>query len=95
MPDQPKGARPTSEEQFLEFVCALQRGERPDPGAYLPEGPGRRATLIELARSGKLRFPPDALRFVDLDAQQINASLDAFQNSIDHVRTVIKVANDV
>jgi D-arabinose 1-dehydrogenase-like Zn-dependent alcohol dehydrogenase len=46
-------------------------------------------TLIEFARSGKLRFPPDALRFVDLDAEQINASLDAFQNSIDHVRTVI------
>jgi hypothetical protein len=34
------------------------------------------------------------LRFVDLDAQQINASLDAFQNSIDHIRTVIKVASD-
>ena len=47
--------------------------------------------LIEFARTGKLRFPPDALRFVDLDAEQINASLDDFQNSIDHVRTVIKV----
>jgi D-arabinose 1-dehydrogenase-like Zn-dependent alcohol dehydrogenase len=46
-------------------------------------------TLIEFARSGKLRFPQDALRFVDLDAEQINASLDAFQNSIDHIRTVI------
>jgi D-arabinose 1-dehydrogenase-like Zn-dependent alcohol dehydrogenase len=52
-------------------------------------------TLIEFARSGKLRFPPDALRFVDLDAEQINAELDAFQNSIDHIRTVIKVASDV
>ena len=51
--------------------------------------------LIEFARSGKLCFPPDALRFVDLDAEQINTSLDAFQNSIDHVRTVIKVASDV
>ena len=49
-------------------------------------------TLIEFARSGKLLLPPDALRFVDLDAEQINASLDAFQNSIDHIRTVIKVA---
>jgi propanol-preferring alcohol dehydrogenase len=47
--------------------------------------------LIEFARTGKLRFPPDALRFVDLDAEQINVSLDDFQNSIDHVRTVIKV----
>src|SRR5262249_38955025 len=45
-------------------------------------------TLIEFARSGKLRFSPDALRFADLDAEQINASLDDFQNSIDHVRTV-------
>jgi D-arabinose 1-dehydrogenase-like Zn-dependent alcohol dehydrogenase len=52
-------------------------------------------TLIEFARSGKLRFPQDALRFVDLNAEQINASLDAFQNSIDHVRTVIKVTSDV
>jgi D-arabinose 1-dehydrogenase-like Zn-dependent alcohol dehydrogenase len=52
-------------------------------------------TLIEFARSGKLRFPPDALHFVDLDAEQINASLDAFQNSIDHIRTVIKVPGDV
>jgi propanol-preferring alcohol dehydrogenase len=51
-------------------------------------------TLIEFARSGKLRFPSDAFRFVDLDAQQINASLDAFQNSIDHIRTVIRVASD-
>ena len=50
-------------------------------------------TLIELARSGKLRFPSDALRFVDLDAEQINASLDGLQNSIDHIRTVIRVAS--
>jgi propanol-preferring alcohol dehydrogenase len=48
-------------------------------------------TLLEFARSGKLRFPPDTLRFVGLDAEQVNASLDAFQNSIDHIRTVIKV----
>jgi D-arabinose 1-dehydrogenase-like Zn-dependent alcohol dehydrogenase len=50
--------------------------------------------LIELARGGKLCFPPDALRFVDLDAEEINASLHAFQNSIDHIRTVIRVASD-
>ncbi|HST31227.1 MAG TPA: zinc-binding dehydrogenase, partial [Chthoniobacterales bacterium] len=30
-------------------------------------------SLIEFARSGKLRFPPEALRVVDLDADQINA----------------------
>src|SRR6266550_1375435 len=46
-------------------------------------------TLIEFACSGKLRFPPETLRVVDLDASQINAALDALQDSIDHVRTVI------
>jgi D-arabinose 1-dehydrogenase-like Zn-dependent alcohol dehydrogenase len=50
--------------------------------------------LIEFARSGKLRFPAETLRVVDLDAAQINAALDALQDSIDHVRTVIKVASD-
>jgi D-arabinose 1-dehydrogenase-like Zn-dependent alcohol dehydrogenase len=45
--------------------------------------------LIEFARSGKLQFPPEALRFVDLDAGQINAALDGFQRSMNHVRTVI------
>jgi D-arabinose 1-dehydrogenase-like Zn-dependent alcohol dehydrogenase len=48
-------------------------------------------TLIELARSGKLRFPPDALRFVGLNGEQINGALGAFHDSINHVRTVIKV----
>ena len=45
--------------------------------------------LIGFARSGKLRFPPEKLRVVDLDAAQINAALDALQDSIDHVRTII------
>jgi D-arabinose 1-dehydrogenase-like Zn-dependent alcohol dehydrogenase len=45
--------------------------------------------LIEFARSGKLRFPAETLRVIDLDAAQINAALDALQDSIDHVRTVI------
>jgi D-arabinose 1-dehydrogenase-like Zn-dependent alcohol dehydrogenase len=44
---------------------------------------------IEFARRGKLQFPPEALRFVDLDAGQINAALDGFQHSMNHVRTVI------
>lgn len=52
-------------------------------------------TLIEFVCSGKLRFPSDALRVVDLDAGQINAALDALQHSIDHVRTVIKVTSDM
>jgi propanol-preferring alcohol dehydrogenase len=45
--------------------------------------------LIEFACTGKLRFPPETLRVVDLDAAQINAALDALEDSIDHVRTVI------
>jgi len=45
--------------------------------------------LMQFARDGKLRFPQETLRFVDLDAAQINAALDAVENSIAHVRTVI------
>jgi D-arabinose 1-dehydrogenase-like Zn-dependent alcohol dehydrogenase len=56
-------------------------------GAELP-------MLIEFARTGKLHFPLDALRFVDLDPNQVNASLHAFEDSIDHIRTVIKVARE-
>src|SRR2546421_8802744 len=50
--------------------------------------------LIEFACSGKLRFSPETFRVVDLDAAQIDAALDAFQNSIDHIRTVIRMASD-
>src|SRR6059058_1118917 len=50
--------------------------------------------LIEFARNEKLRFPPETLRVVDLDAAQINAALDALQDSIDHVRTVIVPSSD-
>jgi D-arabinose 1-dehydrogenase-like Zn-dependent alcohol dehydrogenase len=50
--------------------------------------------LIEFACNGKLRFPLETLRVVDLNATQINAALDALQDSIDHVRTVIKVTSD-
>src|SRR5438477_8669445 len=50
--------------------------------------------LLELARSGKLQFPPEILRVVDFDAAQVNAALDALQDSIDHVRTVIVPNND-
>jgi len=45
--------------------------------------------LLEFARNGNLRFPQETLSVVDLDAGQINAALDALQDSIDHVRTVI------
>jgi propanol-preferring alcohol dehydrogenase len=55
---------------------------------------GELPALIEFARSGKLRFPPETLRVVDLDAVEINAALDALGDSIDHVRTVITVTSD-
>jgi propanol-preferring alcohol dehydrogenase len=45
--------------------------------------------LMQLACSGALRFPQDTLRSVDLGAAQINAALDALENSADHIRTVI------
>lgn len=51
-------------------------------------------TLLEFAQSGKLRFPPEAFRLVDLNAGQINAALDQLQSSIDHVRSIIKVTSD-
>ena len=50
---------------------------------------GELPALIKLARDGKLRFPPETFRIIDLGAAQINAALDALQASIDHVRTVI------
>ena len=45
--------------------------------------------LTEFARSGKLRFAPETLRAVALDAGLVNAALDALQHSVDHIRTVI------
>ena len=51
--------------------------------------------LLEFARSGKLQFSPETLRVVDLDAAQINPALDALQDSIDHVRTVIVPSSDL
>ena len=52
-------------------------------------------TLIEFARNGRIRFPPETLRVVDLDAAKISAALDSLEDSIDHVRTVIKVTSDM
>ncbi len=43
---------------------------------------------MRYAQSGKLTFPESALRFVDLDAAQINVALDALERSTDHVRPV-------
>ena len=50
--------------------------------------------LLEFARRGKLQFPPEVFRVVDLDARQINASLNELKDSIDHVRTVIRAIGD-
>jgi len=46
-------------------------------------------SLMHYAQSGKLIFLEWALRFVDLDAAQINAALDALEESTAHARTVI------
>ena len=51
-------------------------------------------SLMEFARSGKLSFPQDSIQAVDLDAGQINSALDRLEDSIDHVRTVIRVTSD-
>jgi D-arabinose 1-dehydrogenase-like Zn-dependent alcohol dehydrogenase len=45
--------------------------------------------LMQLARNGKLCFPERTLRSVDLDAAQINTTLDQVEKSSDHIRTVI------
>jgi 2-desacetyl-2-hydroxyethyl bacteriochlorophyllide A dehydrogenase len=47
--------------------------------------------LMQLARNGKLCFPQGTLRSVDLDAAQINATLDEVEKSTDHIRTVIAI----
>lgn len=45
--------------------------------------------LLALARNGKLYFPEETLRHVDLDAAEINSALDGLERSSDHIRTVI------
>ena len=50
--------------------------------------------LIKFARSGKLRFPRETLRVIDLDAGQINAALDSLETSTDRIRTVIVPSSD-
>jgi propanol-preferring alcohol dehydrogenase len=48
-------------------------------------------SLLRYAQTGKLTFAESTLRFVDLDAAQINAALDALERSTDHVRSVIVI----
>jgi D-arabinose 1-dehydrogenase-like Zn-dependent alcohol dehydrogenase len=45
--------------------------------------------LMQLARNGKLCFPQGTLCPVGLEAAEINAALDAVENSTDQIRTVI------
>lgn len=45
--------------------------------------------LLALARNGKLYFPEETLRHVDLDAAEINSALDGLERCSDHIRTVI------
>ncbi|MFN2476287.1 MAG: alcohol dehydrogenase catalytic domain-containing protein [Chthoniobacterales bacterium] len=45
--------------------------------------------LMHYAQTGRLTFPASSLRFVDLDAAQINASLDALETSSGQFRAVI------
>jgi D-arabinose 1-dehydrogenase-like Zn-dependent alcohol dehydrogenase len=45
--------------------------------------------LLELARTRKLDLSGDIIRTVPLDVSAINATLDGFDTSSDHVRTVI------
>jgi D-arabinose 1-dehydrogenase-like Zn-dependent alcohol dehydrogenase len=46
-------------------------------------------SLMSYAQSGKLTFAEPSLRFMDLDAAEVNAALDALESSTDHVRTII------
>lgn len=46
-------------------------------------------SLLEMARDGRLRFPPGTIRTVPLEAAAINATLDALEKGTDQIRTVI------
>ena len=46
-------------------------------------------SLIDFVRQGKLRFSGGMVRFVDLDAGQINTTLDALEGSTEQIRTII------
>lgn len=46
-------------------------------------------SLMQFARTRKLRFPAGTIHRVDLDAAKINATLDAVENSTDRIRSVI------
>ena len=45
--------------------------------------------LLELARTGKLQFPPETIRTVPLKEAAVNKVLDALERGTDQIRTVI------
>jgi propanol-preferring alcohol dehydrogenase len=47
--------------------------------------------LLDMARLGKLKFPPGTIRSVPLDAAAINATLDALEHGTEQIRTVIAI----
>jgi D-arabinose 1-dehydrogenase-like Zn-dependent alcohol dehydrogenase len=47
--------------------------------------------LLEMARAGKLRFPPGTIRTVPLEAAAVNETLDGLERGADPVRTVIQM----
>jgi tRNA A-37 threonylcarbamoyl transferase component Bud32 len=51
MPDPKPEVRSVLEQRLVAFHEALRRGERPDPEAFLPDGPGRHEALIELVHA--------------------------------------------
>ncbi len=47
--------------------------------------------LLEMAREGKLQFPPQAIRTIPLEAAAINETLDALERGTEQIRTVIQM----
>ncbi len=45
--------------------------------------------LLEMARDGRLRFPPGAIRTISLEAAAVNQTLDALERGGDQIRTVL------
>ena len=47
--------------------------------------------LLEMARDGRLHFPPYAIRTIPLEAVAVNETLDALERGSDQIRTVIQM----
>ena len=73
--------------RFRNPHCFVSPAAHPSGCGHLAPLPGRLDS--EIRNSANLRVAESALRFVDLDAAQINAALDALERSTDHVRSII------